>query len=315
MLADSCGYGVGVMEIELLNEFLVLTQCLNYRSAAEKLFISQSVLSRHIQNLESLLGVALFERNRHSVILTPSGELFAKDAKKIIDEYKKAMQHMKIAKEGKVGKLDISTSKTLGPFFVYDFLVEFEKKYPFIQVNIHVEDGDLDHVQNVQSGLLDCAIILNWKKTHADLLNGYTFFKDPLYIIVPKDHPFAQNKSIRIDQLQGENILSFSKKENPYAFSFFETIFSKHGIAYTPSVFVPNIELLFYRIISGDGISIITGTALGAVPSGLTAVKIEDENDSVDVDIIWHSESENLSVPVFLEEFKKFSKARNQSNK
>ena len=61
------------MDIELFNEFLVLAQTLNYSKAAQQLYLSQSVLSRHIQNLENHLGVALLSRNKHSVELTAIG--------------------------------------------------------------------------------------------------------------------------------------------------------------------------------------------------------------------------------------------------
>jgi len=154
------------MEIELLNEFLVLANCLNYRNAAEKLYISQSVLSRHIQKLESTLDVALFDRNKHSVELTPAGQLFAKDAENVINAYNKALKHIDMSKKGMIGKLDITTSKTVCGYFVYDFLVEFEKKYPHIKVSLNVEDRDSPHIQHIKSGQHDCAIVLNWEKQH-----------------------------------------------------------------------------------------------------------------------------------------------------
>lgn len=296
------------MEIELLNEFLVLANCLNYRNAAEKLYISQSVLSRHIQKLESALDVALFVRDKHSVELTAAGKLFAQDAEKVVSEYKKAIKHIDMAKKGMIGKLDITTSKTVCRFFVYDFLVEFEKKYPHIKVSLNVEDRDSPHIRHIKSGQQDCAIVLNWEKRHDKTLSGYTFFKDPLYIVVPKNHPMASLDNIRVRQLENENIISCKKEDNSHCHGFMEKLFSDNGIVYAPSLYVDSLELVFYHVISGSGISIISGTALGAVPDKLTVVAIEDEKKFVDVDIIWNPETENLSVPVFLDEFSKFSK-------
>ena len=296
------------MEMELLNEFLVLAECLNYRLAAEKLYISQSVLSRHIQKLESILDVSLFDRNKHSVVLTPAGELFAKDLRKVIGEYKKAVKHLDMLKKGMVGTLDITTSRTVCRYFVYDFLVEFEKKYPDIQVHLNIEDKDTPHIQYVQSGSQDCAIVLNWEKHHEETLSGHTFFEDLLYVVVPKDHLLAKKSSVQVTELADEQIVSCNKKDNIHCHRFFEKLFADNGVVYAPTAYVDNLELVLYNVISGTGISIISGTALGVVPEMLAVVPVEDEKKFVDVDIVWDPETTNPSLPLFLEEFTKFSK-------
>ena len=63
------------MKIEVLREFLCLCEELNYTKAAQKLFINQSALSRHMASLESELGCTLFDRDHRSVNLTCAGEL------------------------------------------------------------------------------------------------------------------------------------------------------------------------------------------------------------------------------------------------
>lgn len=54
--------------------FLTVGKELNYSKASKKLFLNQSVISYHIQNLEKELGIKLFERNSHTVSFTPSGK-------------------------------------------------------------------------------------------------------------------------------------------------------------------------------------------------------------------------------------------------
>lgn len=63
------------MKIEVLREFLCLCEELSYTKAAQRLFINQSALSRHMASLESELGCALFDRDHRSVGLTGAGEL------------------------------------------------------------------------------------------------------------------------------------------------------------------------------------------------------------------------------------------------
>ncbi|VUX15208.1 Hca operon transcriptional activator [Streptococcus pasteurianus] len=57
------------MDLEHLYEFAVLAESKNFSEAAEKLFISQSALSKHIKSLEQELGVPLFNRENRSATL------------------------------------------------------------------------------------------------------------------------------------------------------------------------------------------------------------------------------------------------------
>ena len=75
------------MTLEHLHEFHVLTSTMNFSRAAEKLFITQASLSRHIKELEDELGVQLFVRDSHTVTLTNKGLLFSQEAANIYDSY------------------------------------------------------------------------------------------------------------------------------------------------------------------------------------------------------------------------------------
>lgn len=75
------------MEIELLEEFVTLARFLNYRKASEQLFITQTTLTRHIQQLEAQLGVPLFNHTTRSVSITPQGSMLLDGARSICDTY------------------------------------------------------------------------------------------------------------------------------------------------------------------------------------------------------------------------------------
>ena len=65
------------MEISYFKDFVILAENQNYWSAAERLFIGQSSLSKHIKTLEKSLGAPLFERTSRKVELTEFGKLIA----------------------------------------------------------------------------------------------------------------------------------------------------------------------------------------------------------------------------------------------
>ena len=75
------------MQIEELVEFVTLAKVLNYRKAADCLFMSPSTLSKRISGLESKLGVTLFERSTSSVQITEDGERMYLKAVRVVDAY------------------------------------------------------------------------------------------------------------------------------------------------------------------------------------------------------------------------------------
>lgn len=302
------------MEIDLLREFIILSQCLNYSKAAGQLFISQSVLSRHIQNLESQLGVALLSRDKHSVELTPIGAVFAEDAKKVVEQYSRAMKHVQMSREGVLGELDIISSRTLSAYFMYDFMIEFTKKYPHIKANVNIKENGLSTAHDILERRSDMAIIVDWPDIRALPLSRRTFFKDHLYIVVSDSHPLAGRESVYIDELSGIPMIYFNQKENLCAAAYFEKLFADHGAVYNPSIITEGLETLFFKIISSQGISIISEHVYKLIPPNIRAIRIADADAYIDVDLIWSPDNDNGSLPVFLNEFDKFTEKYNKNH-
>ena len=68
------------MKFQLLYEFVALSEMLNFTKAAQKMNITQPVLSRHMKTLEEHFGAELLKRDTHVVELTSSGHLLLDEA-------------------------------------------------------------------------------------------------------------------------------------------------------------------------------------------------------------------------------------------
>ena len=65
------------MNFSQIKCFLAAADCLSFTKAAERLYLSQPVLSRQIASMEDELGIELFIREKKSIRLTPAGEVMA----------------------------------------------------------------------------------------------------------------------------------------------------------------------------------------------------------------------------------------------
>lgn len=72
------------MDINYFKEFSVLAETRNYWEAAERLFVNQSTLSKHIKAMEKELGVLLFSRTTRKVELTEFGKALLPYAQSIM---------------------------------------------------------------------------------------------------------------------------------------------------------------------------------------------------------------------------------------
>jgi DNA-binding transcriptional LysR family regulator len=82
------------MDVEQLRTFLEVGRIRNFRKASENLCISPSAVSARIRQLEATLGLALFQRNRQKVTLTPAGERFERHARFILGAWERAHEEV-----------------------------------------------------------------------------------------------------------------------------------------------------------------------------------------------------------------------------
>ena len=90
------------IDIEYLNEFLAMAEENNYTEAAERMFISQSTLFKHIKTLENELGVPLFEKSGRKITITSYGKTFLPYAQQMVKLMDNAAREIKMSKESEM---------------------------------------------------------------------------------------------------------------------------------------------------------------------------------------------------------------------
>lgn len=120
------------MNTDRLVEFQTLAQTLHYGRAAEKLYISQSVLSRHIQDMEKELGAKLFQRGPHEVTLTPAGAYLHRESIHFLSEIDRAAERVNSAGIGLAGSVRFACMRAAYCEPIQKFLEYFEQTYPNI---------------------------------------------------------------------------------------------------------------------------------------------------------------------------------------
>ena len=130
----------------------------SFRRAATALGISQPALSAQIQQVEALLGVQVFERDRRAVLVTPAGEDVigrARGALSAIDEVAEAARRRA---EPLVGPLRLGVIPTIAPYWLPALLPAVRAKFPRLELILR-EDQTARLLGQLAAGQLDVALL------------------------------------------------------------------------------------------------------------------------------------------------------------
>jgi LysR family cyn operon transcriptional activator len=128
------------MELRQLKYFITSADTLNFTEAARQCFITQSTLSQQIKQLETELGVQLFERIGKRVFLTETGRDFLPYARQTVADADYGVQRIKDMENLKTGRLCIGTTFGLSAL-ITDAIARFSEQYP----EVHLEVMFLKH--------------------------------------------------------------------------------------------------------------------------------------------------------------------------
>jgi DNA-binding transcriptional LysR family regulator len=295
------------MDINRLYEFITLAECLNYSKAAQQLYITQPVLSRHIHDLENNVGAQLLVRNTHSVELTPIGRLFVNEATDIIERYESALKKVNDAAHGTIGYLKIGFLSAAVEPFLRDFVLKFRQEQPAIQLDF--EAMSLDELQRaLDSNQVDVAFASHMATDSSTALNVRRIWNDELILAVSNENPLSKWEQIHIEDLSDMPLIFLSKEENPMTFRFHEEMFANHGANLLVSRFAPNLETALFFTSLNQGSFIMPLHLSHMITKNVTAIPIADEDSFLQLNLVWKKKNMNPVTEIFVDSFEKFGK-------
>jgi LysR family transcriptional regulator, glycine cleavage system transcriptional activator len=131
-----------VPSISELTSFVAAAQHGSFTRAASELNLTQGAISRQIRDLESRLGIRLFERIRQRVVLTDAGKLYLSPVKKALDNLADATQ--KALSFSNVTILNLVVLPTFGGHWLVPRLPEFQNKHPEITIHLTTRQQPID---------------------------------------------------------------------------------------------------------------------------------------------------------------------------
>jgi LysR family transcriptional regulator, hydrogen peroxide-inducible genes activator len=192
------------MQIHQLRYFCAVARTGSFTRAAQQERIAQPSLSQQVRKLEDELGSRLFDRLGRTVRLTQLGETFLPRAESILRQVADAKTEIQEMAGTESGKLVIGSIPTIAPYFLPGHLVSFARKFPHIQVNV-VEEVTNELLTHLQNGVVDLALVaLPVPATYSECQE---LFRERLFLVVPRDHRLAAQRTVRLQQIENDPFL------------------------------------------------------------------------------------------------------------
>ena len=118
-----------------LQAFVAIADLQGFGKAAVSLHITQTALTRRLQNLEAFLGVRLVERTTRSVALTRIGADFLPQARRLMDDLAAAMLDLRESGKAMRGDVTIACVPTAGVQFLPRIIERYAEQHPHSRFN------------------------------------------------------------------------------------------------------------------------------------------------------------------------------------
>jgi LysR family hydrogen peroxide-inducible transcriptional activator len=258
------------MEFHQLRYVCAIADTGSFSRAAERCQIAQPSLSQQVLKLEEDLGTKLFDRLGRSIRLTEAGRAFLPHARSILSQMETARSSV-IDKGADVrGSVAVGVIPTIAPYLMPRYTTAFAKKYPEAKLRI-VEETTPILVESLRELSIDLAI-LALPLRHKDL-ELFPLRTEPLFAVLPKDHPRAAAESLALKDLRGE---SFVMLRDGHCFRDLSIAACTHARV-TPRIAFESGQFssLFGMVAAGVGISLVPEMAIDR-NAGCRYVRLSD---------------------------------------
>nr|WP_299244942.1 LysR family transcriptional regulator [uncultured Halomonas sp.] len=283
-------------DLRHIRAFIAVAETLHFKKAADILCITQPAFSRLIKGLEESVGAELFKRTTRQVELTEAGRLFLAECQEALSHLERGAHLAQLAAQGDIGRITVAYNDFSINGVLPEILDRFKEKYPGIAIDLTympsheqyqaIKDYDID------VGFLIGPLELKGVETHRLAL-------ERVVAILPRRHPLATRKSIKIEELAEERfILGAESGWQAFRTYTFELCL-KSG--FTPYVIqeATTSNGIFGLVAANMGISLYSECAKSFKREGIAIVPLANEQHRIETIAAWNQSYISSSFKLF----------------
>jgi LysR family transcriptional regulator, transcription activator of glutamate synthase operon len=197
------------MELQQLKYFREVAEREHVTRASEKLFVSQSAVSRAVTQLEKELGVPLFYRQGRAVVLSRYGRVFLEHVTRAVNILENGTRLLSEQTGAESGIVSLGFLHSLGVEMVPRLIKEYRRKHPRVQFTLLVQRSGERLMEALVAGSIDlCLSVPGMFQRNGICWNH--LLDEELIIAMPQNHRLAAKRTLNMRELSSEPFLALS---------------------------------------------------------------------------------------------------------
>lgn len=238
-----------------------------FTAAAKQLNVGQPTVSTHVKTLEDYFGVELFFRRGRSVELTPVGRSLLTITRGLYGHEEEAISLLKSARSLQAGRLTVGA---FGPYDTMEFLAAFRKRHPAIDVAVTIGSTErvIADLERFESDVAVLPLEPKDKRFHSVL-----YRRRDVFVIVPATHRLAKRTRIRIEDLEGEEMIL--RTPDSTTRQAFDTAAAAAGVTVRPAMVINHRDAVREAVARGLGVGVMSESGFAPHP-GLKSLRVSN---------------------------------------
>jgi DNA-binding transcriptional LysR family regulator len=285
------------MEMRHLRALIAVAEEMHFGRAAERLHLSQPPVSLAIKELETELGVRLFDRTSRRMELTRAGEEVLRDARAVLARIEGMRQHARSAASGHAGSLSIGFISTAAYTFLPKVLRNFTQDFPKTELTL-LESTTDQIVADLEKGTLDLGCAFSSSQLPA-CLTYRTTSREPLVAVLPANHALAKLPKVPVERLANERFLVFERHIGPMMFDNVVSVCMRHG--FSPKIFPTRAMNTVVSLVAGGmGVALVPMSIKVMHREGVVYLPLRGEPTLIESGVMWRTEDDSPALASLL---------------
>ncbi len=283
------------MNLRQLHYFVAVAEELHFGRAAQRVAISQPPLSQQIQALEDELGVQLFVRTKRSVELTPVGQQWLPDVRRLLADAAKLADKAKRLGRGEVGEMTLAFVSSAGYGEMPELLHAFRRTHPNIRTRLR-EAPNTAQIDALLRKEIDAGIVFRMEnEVFPDPLDYRTLHRENVIAVIPEE--WLKSKRYRLKRkilefasVSHEPLIIFPRKNAPVFHDSIINYYAAQGLFPNFGQEATQMQTIISLVSAGIGMALVPESLRELHRGGVAYCELSPSPPTIEYGLLWRKD-------------------------
>jgi DNA-binding transcriptional LysR family regulator len=285
------------MDLKQLRYFDAVAETCHFGQAAERLHLAQPALSQAVRRLEAELGVLLLQRTTRQVSLTPAGEFFHQEIRRILGDLDSSIAGVRSIAEGRRGLLRVGFTGTSAFTQLARLSRLVRAALPGVVLEIQADLLTPGQVERLLDGRLDLGVLRG--PVAESGIQTRTLTREPLVLALPADHRLVPEPALEVVDVSADDFVAYADTRSVVNEAMLSSC-RQAGFSPTIAHRAPGTASLLALVGAGLGVALVPRSVRSMQLDGVVFRDITDAA-TIDLSLAWRTDDASALVSTALD--------------